>query len=197
MTGLENMIKQIETEAENAAAGILSEGEGQAEALLEKARSDCREIRTEAEAEGSRRAKEIQEKAHSASAMKKKREILSAKQRLLAETLEKARRSLGELEAGAYFRLIISMAEKYVQPLEGEILFSPKDKERLPKEVEKELFSIAEKRGGTLKISQETCHIDGGFLLRYGGVEENCSFEAVFRAQEEELKDRISTVLFS
>ena len=62
---------------------------------------------------------------------------------------------------------------------------------------EKKIAAIAEKKGGALTVSQETCDIDGGFLLVYGGIEENCSFTAMFAAEKENLQDKVHTLLFT
>ena len=37
---------------------------------------------------------------------------------------------------------------------------------------------------------------DGGFLLVYGGIEENCTLKAVFSAKREELSDQVNRMLF-
>ena len=37
--------------------------------------------------------------------------------------------------------------------------------------------------------------IDGGFILVYGGVEENCSIEALFYAEQERLQDKVQAFL--
>ena len=38
---------------------------------------------------------------------------------------------------------------------------------------------------------------NGGFVLVYGGIEENCSFEAMFAAQREKLQDQVHAFLFA
>ena len=47
-----------------------------------------------------------------------------------------------------------------------------------------------------LTISKESKEIDGGFLLLYGDVEENCSFDAMFMAAKETLQDEVRDLLF-
>ena len=42
----------------------------------------------------------------------------------------------------------------------------------------------------------EPCAIDGGFVLIYGGMEENCSFSALFDANREDFLDAAKAVLF-
>ena len=38
--------------------------------------------------------------------------------------------------------------------------------------------------------------MDGGFLLVYGGIEENCTIRAVFDSKREELSDHVNRLLF-
>ena len=38
--------------------------------------------------------------------------------------------------------------------------------------------------------------MDGGFLLVYGGIEENCTISAVFASKREELSDQVNRLLF-
>ena len=48
-----------------------------------------------------------------------------------------------------------------------------------------------------LHISGDTRDIDGGFVLTYGGIEENCSIDALFDAAHEVLQDKVQEILFS
>lgn len=57
--------------------------------------------------------------------------------------------------------------------------------------------SLAKSANGKLTVSRETRDIDGGFVLSYGGIEENCSIEALFYAARERLQDRVQELLFS
>ena len=51
----------------------------------------------------------------------------------------------------------------------------------------------AENKGGSLTVSGETRRMEGGFVLVYGGVEENCSFRALFDSRKDELQDKVNT----
>jgi V/A-type H+-transporting ATPase subunit E len=55
---------------------------------------------------------------------------------------------------------------------------------------------LADKKNASLIISENTVTIDGGFILKYGDVEENCSFDALFSSAKEELSDRVNAILF-
>ena len=72
-----------------------------------------------------------------------------------------------------------------------------KDLERMPAGFREEIKSLAQKKGGVLEISGETRNIDGGFILIYGGIEENCSIDAMFAGKRDELLDQVRKILFA
>ena len=55
---------------------------------------------------------------------------------------------------------------------------------------------LSDKPSAVLKVSKETAAIFGGFLLVYGDIEENCSFDALFSAVRENLQDKVNSLLF-
>ena len=55
--------------------------------------------------------------------------------------------------------------------------------------------AVKEKKA-SLKISREAREIEGGFVLSYGGIEENCSFDALFASAGEQLQDVVQKILF-
>ena len=57
-------------------------------------------------------------------------------------------------------------------------------------------FNLDMDEGGSLTLSDEARPIGGGFLLVYGGIEENCTIKAVFDSKREELSDRVNRLLF-
>ena len=74
-------------------------------------------------------------------------------------------------------------------------MFSPRDRGRLPDTFEKELGALLP-QGASLKLSKETRNIRGGCVLLYGGVEENCSIEALFSAGRDDMADIAGSILF-
>ena len=72
-----------------------------------------------------------------------------------------------------------------------------KDLERMPAGFREEIKSLAQQKGGVLEISGETRNIDGGFILIYGGIEENCSIDAMFAEKRDELLDQVRKILFA
>ncbi len=197
MTGLEKMQSQI-----------LDEARRNADEILEQAEKEAGEIREEAgksaQAESSRileksraEVKNIQERTLSSCALQRRQILLEAKQEIIARILENAYHTLIEADEDTYFRIIRKMLEKYTAGQAGEICFSERDLGRMPEGFEKEIQEIAGKNGGTLILSKEPRKISGGFVLVYGGIEENCSFRAMFNSRKDELSDEVHKILFS
>ena len=51
-------------------------------------------------------------------------------------------------------------------------------------------------KGGEIKINEMPENIDGGFILTYGDIEENCTVKSLFMANSDKLKDVANKVLF-
>lgn len=197
MTGLEKMKSQILDEAQKNADEILEEAKKEAveirEAAQEEAQAECTRILERSRAE----VKNAEERSVSSCALQKRKVLLETKQEIIAQVLEKAYNTLAEADEETYFRIIRKMIGKYAASQAGEICFSKKDLERMPKGFEEEIQRIAKENGGALVLSEETRDINGGFILVYGGIEENCSFQAMFNSRKDELSDKVHEVLFS
>lgn len=197
MTGLDKILHQIEEEAKSSADKIIEEANAQAKEILSEATASCKELEEASSAKTEAAARDILSKSRSAAQMQRKQELLAAKQQIIGQIIDKAQASLYVLEDKAYFELIVRMIDKFALAEKGEIRFNAKDRKRLPAGFDKTVAETAAKKGGELTISSETCAIDGGFLLVYGGIEENCSFVAIFASEKESLQDKVHTLLFA
>ena len=71
-----------------------------------------------------------------------------------------------------------------------------KDRSRVAADFIKKANEIAEKKGGSLTMSDDEADIDGGLILRYGRIEINSSIESVFDENREHLVDVVNKVLW-
>ena len=118
-------------------------------------------------------------------------------QQLIREIIQSAKDSLLELDDGAYFRLIFQMAAKFALPQQGKLILNEKDLGRAPKDFNAQLEAAVKAiPGAALSLSDSTRPIDGGFVLDYDGIEENCSFDALFYSSQEDLQDKVQELLF-
>ena len=196
MTGIDKIAAEIEESGRAAAAEALANARREAEAFSasEAARGEAE--RTAAAQETDARCRSIAERAASGAALRERRAVLAEKQRLLGETLERARQAALALPDDDYFALLLRMAKRYALGKSGEAAFSVRDQKRMPKDFPAKLDAAAKELGGSLTVSKEPRDIDGGFVLLYGGMEENCSLTALFDANREDFLDAARAALF-
>jgi len=197
MSGLEKIIEDIRKESESTIAEIRNRANKEASDILEKANEEAEKSCSAVRKETERKIRDSRQRALSASELARRKKLLSTKQELISDTIEEALNKISELPEEAYFGIVIKMAAENAHVQEsGEIFFSEKDLLRLPSDFEKRLNTVLT-NGSKLSVSAKAADIKNGFILSYGGIEENCSFEAVFNAKHEEMQDKVCKILFS
>lgn len=197
MSGLDNMKSQILDEATRLAEVKLTEAKTKADLIVEEA---TREVTAQTEKISVKAQDEVENYAQritSSNEMQRKQAILRAKQEVIADILEKAYDEVVNLDTEAYFEMIKKMLKEYVLPENGVICFSKKDLGRMPAGFEAEIQKIAVEKGGTLSLSGDAKDMIGGFILVYGGIEENCTIKALFDSKSDELSDKVHGALFN
>lgn len=192
MTGLEKIIKEIEKDAESKANAVLAEANKKADKIISDAKNEAREKADSIAAAAKIREKDIIERGKSADELNLKKQVLLKKQEIITDIIKEAENRLNALDDTEYFDILISMAKKFALDKSGDMILSKKDKERMPSDFETKLKSGCPK----LSVSDNTAKIDGGFILSYGGIEENCTFKALFESNIEILQDKVHTLLF-
>nr|WP_296265665.1 V-type ATP synthase subunit E [uncultured Merdimonas sp.] len=196
MTGLDKMKSQILDEAKTAAESKIAEARAQADEMIrlaeEEAKKQTEGILKKAETD----VANYNERTASSTDLQKRTQILAAKQEVIAEVLDKAYEKVKTMGTEEYFSMLLKMVEKYALPQDGEICFSAADLGRLPEGFEAEVSKAAAAAGGSLKLSREGKNIENGFILIYGGIEENCTIAAMFDAKKDELSDIVHRLVF-
>ena len=197
MAGLDKIIGEIHAESD----GLIRE-------VLDRAQKEAAQIRSEAEKkagdsverirrESDARLADSKSRAQSAAALTKRQLLLQEKQNLIGEVLEKAKETFLALPEAEYFDTLLALLKKNALSEQGEILLNERDRKRLPADFEKKAEEAAKAKGGSLRISEKTREIDGGLILLYEGIEQNCSVDALFETNIEMLQDKIQNILFA
>lgn len=197
MSGLDKMSRQILDEAVNLADEKVAKAKAKAEEMIKRAGEDAK---TQAELLQNKVQEEMKnyaQRIESSGEIQRKQELLRVKQDIISQVVEKSYNKIMDLDTESYFNMIRKMLVKYIQPGQGEICFAKKDLERMPSGFETEIQSIALAKESALELSKEARDMEGGFILIYGGIEENCTIRAIFDAQKDELSDKVHRVLFS
>ncbi|NLC44359.1 MAG: hypothetical protein GX783_08755 [Clostridiales bacterium] len=197
MPGLDKLLSHIESTAQDIANAKLEQASQQAEELILEAENKAREESRRRLQESSVEVTDIIKRAKSAASLQKRKAILSAKQQIILKKIHRTRDMLKSMPPEEYFELIRKMVAHYSLPKDGAIIFSKYDQERFPADLENQLNELVQSKGGSLKFSAEDRPIDGGFILVYGEIEENCSFEAILSSKEDILQDKVNKLLFT
>ncbi len=197
MTGLEKIIEKIGLDAQRAGAEVQARAEAQCTDILSQAQAECSRIDAKAEADAGALRADILARGESGAQMQRKNRILTAKQEMIRGVIDAAKQKLTGLDSIDYFVLLGKLAEKYAQSGDGVMYLSESDLNRVPAYFRSALAEIGEKKGGTLVLSDQSRDLGGGFVLAYGGIEENCTFEALFEENKERLQDVVRATLFS
>ena len=180
MAGVETIVEEIRKTSAEKCEQLIREAEDKAAAVINEAKAKAEEILKNADAEADRFESEYSKRVDSQAALEKRRIILEARQSVIEEIIDDSRRALEEQEDGAYFDMLLKIAERYVSGEKGEIVFGKKDLGRIPADFMEKIGKIASAKGGELCLGNEPCDIGSGFVLRYGGIDENCSLAALF-----------------
>ena len=196
MSGLDKIKSQILDEANHSAEAKIAEANEKAEQMLSEAKAEAEAEVSRISAKSREAIAVYEDRVKSSGEMQRKQAILQAKQEVIADVLNKAYEKVRAQDTAAYFEMIRKMLEKYAQPGDGIISFNAEDLKRMPKGFEAEIEKATKEKGGSLKLSEEPKDMDGGFILVYGGVEENCTIRAMFDAKRDHLSDKVHEVLF-
>ena len=189
MTGLENIIKHIEDDAKNNAAEMITAAKDEAKKRIDDANTESKRIIDEFKEVAEKKAKETILRATSASELELKKSVLIKKQEIINELIRDAKKELEDQNTEDYFDFLGKLVSAYAQDKEGHILLSEKDKNNITKSFKKIL------KEHNLEIIDKSME-NSGFILIYGSIEINCTFDAIFDAYNEEFLDLLNTFLF-
>ena len=197
MAGLDNIVSEILAEANAAAENVRQAAQREAEEIAKAAAAQSRQECEALEAKAGQARDTEAARTKSSADLQRRQRLLAAKQEIIAGVIDKAYAEIFRLDDAADFELVKKMLGQYVLDKEGEICFNERDKKRLPKDFADVVGEAAKAKGGSLVLSDKVRKIDGGFVLIYGGIEENCSFEALFAAERDRLTDRVYQFVFA
>lgn len=156
-------------------------------------------VEKEAEEEGRWRAEDRQKKDIATAELELRKALLAKKQELIQGVFDRALKRLANLKGEEYERFIAELLLKVVEVGDEEVIFSSgyghKIEDKLLEEVNRQLTKEG-KRGNLRRIKEDRDFL-GGFILRRGKREINCSLKSLFSTVREELEPIVAEILFS
>jgi len=188
---------------------ILEEAKQEKEKIINEAKTQAKEIEARYKSQVDQILGSILEKAKKAAEEKKRRIIsmaelenrkglLKAKQEIIDEVFEKAKKKLKALPDEQYRNLIADMLMRSTVTGNEEVIISESDRQRITpefiQEINKKLKDIGKE--GNLRISDVSRDMIGGFILKSKDVEINSTFDSLIKMEREELETEIAKILF-
>ena len=193
MSGIDKIIQQIETDTKEVCDSVVASAQKKADGILANAEKEAQTIIDESKDKTAAHVADIKKRGDSAADLEERKIMLYTKQRIISDMLKEGLDVAKSLPDDEYFSLITQMVQKYSMPADGVIQFGAKDQQRMPAGFIDTLNSASK---GKLTFADDTADIDAGFILKYGGIEQNCSFDAIFAGEAENLSDKAGRLLF-
>lgn len=197
MSGLDNIVKKIKSNSRDEIELIKKDAESYRASVLAEAKKETdKEIKNILD-QAKRDQDLFEEKVVSNGEFKQRNALLKAKGEVIDEVISRALDELKNQDTDSYFATVLNVLKGNVQDKDGKICFSKKDLDRIPSDFEAKASDIAKEKGGSLTVDNEPADIADGFILKYGDIEENCTFDAIFEAKRDELRDLVNKNLFN
>lgn len=198
MKGTEKIIAHIRADGDAEAKKIIDAASKQAEEkraesfkaalseyekLMQAGNAECEDILS-----GSRRIAE----------MEAKKSVLSVKQEMISAAFDAAREEIVNMPRDKYTQFLARMAAEAAASGMEEIVLNARDKAEVGKSVCKAANELLSAKGtpGKLTVSEDTADISGGVIVRFGGIETNCSINALIRQRRSGLSTEVAAALF-
>lgn len=198
MKGTEKIIAHIRADGDAEAKKIIDAASKQAEEkraesfkaalseyekLMQAGNAECEDILS-----GSRRIAE----------MEAKKSVLSVKQEMISAAFDAAREEIVNMPRDKYTQFLARMAAEAAASGVEEIVLNARDKAEVGKSVCKAANELLSAKGtpGKLTVSEDTADISGGVIVRFGGIETNCSIDALIRQRRSGLSTEVAAAMF-
>lgn len=196
MTGLDKIVERIAKDSAANCDEIIAQAQKEAATIKEAAEKTVNDNMAAVIEKTSKDCKVILDTAESGSELEGKKEILKAQVEIINETIDAAAKKLADMPENEYFEAIYALVKKYARGTEGEMLLSQKDLGRLPGDFAQKI-NEGLPASASIKVSDKAADILQGFILVYGGIEINCTFNALIEDARDDIKDELYKIIFA
>ncbi len=194
MTGLNKIIDRIAEDSKAKCDDILLEAKGEADKIKAAAEEQVKLDTAAVVEQANKEAKLTVEMANSGSEQEAKKQILATKVHILDKAIEAALSKLKNLPEGEYFDTIYRLVKANAQDTDGILYLGAKDLARLPADFAEK---VNEATKGNIKVAEAAKDISDGFILAYGEIEINCTFDALIASAKDSIKDELHKIIFA
>lgn len=196
---LENILSEILKEGEEEKLKIIRDAHEMADNILAKAKEDIKEFKREQGEKINKEAMSVKERIITSFELKKDKELLTEKKRVLDEVFDKVIKKVKSLPKEEYLNFLEKLILKYVQTGDEQLFISEDDKkivdEGFLKRINEKLRTSG--KAGNIVLSEETASILGGVILGRENIKINASLELIVEDIREKWEKEVGQILFS
>ncbi len=221
MNNLELILERINGDADGEIAEINAECERECERIQRELDGRLSDMEKRTEAVAMKEYQRIIARAESAGAMNERQTVLAAKSELVEKVYRDAADFILRLPDDKYAEImsrlladaiiaqtdtVREMTETYSDDefsgdarLPYDVLISAGDREKHSRDIisgAERIIAMKDMTVPKIRLSRENADITGGFILRHGSIEINCSVEEMIRAVKEKGYAAVAGILF-
>jgi len=196
---VEKIVERILQEAEEEAQEIEREAQAEIERIRAGEAEQVKGIEEEASVRAEEAAREERRRRLSAADLELRKRLLAEKQGLIDRAFDRAMGKLVDMDAETYGEQIQQLLLTAADVGDEEVIISSRDEGRITRHLLDRANEVLASQGrkGELKLSEERRDLIGGFVLRRGRRETNCSLESLFASGRDVLEPIVAEQLFS
>jgi len=193
--GLNELLDKIGEKSTAEIAQVKKQALKQAKEIKGSGGEEAKKIKEEGKEKSSQKAQSLQEKMVQHAHLETSKEVLKEKMDGLEAVFSAALESLGNLPEKEFLPWVENLVLQSIEEGKAEIIVREKDRSKISADFLKEMNR---KLGGRseLKFSSQVRDIEGGFILKQGRKEINCSFEALLEEKRDALKLKLNELVF-
>lgn len=196
MNGLETLTGRIMGDAKSFADDVKAQSEIKINKILLDYHNEADALTQDIVSAAEQEAAMIRSRAENQQALSERNELLRAKRELIDEVFANACSLLCALPREQYVDLLASLVAKY-QTGTAQIILNERDQKEIGSDLLGRIVvnKIKKIDISLIKISKTTGHFEGGFILRQGEIDTNCTAEVLCDGLRHELEPKIIEIL--
>ena len=184
---------KIETEAKSESQRILDAAREEIVLIQRKTSNEIAQIESQYADRLKREEPEILRRREIVAHLDVQKLELGVKQELIADAFTQAHKALQSLPQGKYLEFVKGLLRKASVSGKGEVLVGNNEKYI----TEQWLSAYNEEHKSELTLGKNRVAISGGFVLRQGDVDTNCSWDMLLRWIHDDIEANVVSRLFS
>ena len=198
MNGIEKITAKLASDCEAELAQLRAETQEKCQAVKEAGDKAAQEEYWRLVKSGVKDCEQRVSQLSRTAQMEARKSVLALKQEMVSEAFERAKEMLANLPEEQYVAFLGRKAAAAAMFGQEELYFSQRDMAGAGKKIVAEANRLLAARGvdGMLTMGGEPRDISGGFILKQGDIEVNCSVELLCEQCRAELAAQVAGILF-